>query len=99
MKFKCSVCGYDVTEISVCKRHVYRDDFSQNRKGMSLTKNDREYLDSEVLDIVYKCKCGINNERVVKDVPHLEDFVMDSDCICWERLTQEKYGTLIVIKD
>jgi len=75
MKYKCSVCGSEVTKISVCKKHVYRDDFSQNQKGMSLTKNDREYLSSEVLEIVYNCKCGINNERVVKGVPHLEDFV------------------------
>ena len=99
MKFKCSVCGYDVTEISVCKKYVRRDDYLQTTANMPLSRNDKEYLSGEVLDIVYKCKCGINNERVVKDVPHLEDFVMDSDCICWERLTQEKYGTLIVIKE
>ena len=99
MKFKCSVCGYDVTEISVCKKYVRRDDYLQTTANMPLSRNDKEYLSCEVLDIVYSCNCGRNNQRVVKGVPYLEDFVTDSDTICGEYLTQEKYGTLIVIKE
>ena len=98
MKFKCSVCKSEVTDISVCKRYVLSDEYMQVKKNMPLLRVDREYLDGEVLNIVYKCKCGVNNERIVAEVPHIDDFWLDRDVICGAYLTQEKYGTLIVMK-
>lgn len=99
MKFQCSICKSEVTNISVCKRYVLRDDYMQVKNGMPLLRDDREYLDGEVLNIVYQCKCGRINERLVRDVPHLDDFWVDLDAICGEYLTQEKYGTLLVMKE
>ena len=97
-KFKCSVCKSEVTNISVCKSDVLRDDFIQYEKDMPPSREDREYLSGKVLDIIYRCKCGVNNQRVVKDVPHINDFCSDCNIICREHLTQKQYGTLIVMK-
>ena len=95
MKFQCSICGSEVSGFSVCKRYILRDDYIQAMQGKSPARIDREYLDCEVLEVIYKCKCG---ERIVKDDPHLEDFIVDADVLCKDRFTQTKYGTLLLIE-
>lgn len=99
INFKCSICKSEVTNISVCRSDVVRDNFIQYEKNTPPSREDREYLSGKILEIIYKCKCGRINERLVRDVPHLDDFCSDCNIICGDNLTQEKYGTLLVIKE
>lgn len=110
MKFLCGNCGREVEEISVCKRLVLRDDYSLHRRFIAkdgcpptngpFVKDDTEYLDCKVLELIYKCPCGgEHNSVVVKGVPHLDDFIWDGDSICYEYIRQQKYGSLVVVKE
>lgn len=92
MKFKCSICGDEITEISISKKYVLRDDY-EFANGL-FVRTDREYFDAKVDAIMYNCKCG---EQVIK-IPEIMDFVRDSDNILSEDIKLNQYGTLLVIK-
>lgn len=93
MKFKCSICGDEITEISISKKYVLRDDYEFAND--LFVRTDREYFDAKVDAIRYNCKCG---KQVIK-VPEIMDFVRDSDNILSEDIKLHQYGNLIITKD
>ncbi len=94
MKFKCSICKDEITNISICKQYTLREDFILESEYTLFARNDKEYFDAKVDAIIYKCKCG---EHIIK-VPEIIDFVRDSCILDPKDLKLNKYGSLIVIK-
>ena len=98
MKLVCKICNSEITEISISKTYMVRDDFEQMKsKDFVMAPNEREYFDSTVDRIYYKCKCG----EVVIDrevVPEIQDFIRDSNLLEVDDLKYDEYGPLIIEK-
>lgn len=91
MKFKCLICEKEITNMSVSKQYLVKDNFSFTAGGV-YTKRGREYFDCEVKAVFYECKCG---KQVIKD-PSIIDFLRDSDSIHPEDFHQTTYGELVI---
>jgi transcription elongation factor Elf1 len=90
MKFKCINCNSEITNISISKEYILRDDYELS-DGV-FTRIDREYFDGKVDAVIFNCpKCG---EHVIK-IPEIIDFVRDSDIINPKDIKSNIYGTLI----
>ena len=98
MKFQCNICKELITDISVSKTYEVRDDYEQQRSSgdFLMGPHDREYFDSTVNAIYYKCKCGFVTIKL-KDVPIIDDFIRDSVRIDPNDLKHKEYGSLLVI--
>ena len=92
MYLSCEKCGYTIKEISIVKKYILRDDY-KFKEGKYIRQDiEREYLDNDVIRIIYICGCG---EQVLED-GIINDFIRDSCEINIKDLIHKKYKHLIV---
>jgi hypothetical protein len=92
MFFKCIICERKITDVSIIKNFVEKQDYTHN--FLAYCRVNTKYLEASVTSLTYDCKCGTHE---IRD-PKLIDFVRDSDSIRPADLAQGIYGCIEVCK-